>query len=326
MENTTRLLERQCDELADRKWALVNANDAAAPSLSGCVYSHADRPVAAGVDVAMLPTLPHGVDLVVLLLPKSLENLEFLLAALAGQLDQACELWLVGPTRGGIKGGMTRLSRYASQVRSLDSARHCKLVSAMLSPQPFSLSAWTRTFSARRGAQPAVEVTSYPGVFNHGTLDEGTALLLDAMADVAAPQTVLDVGCGAGVISAVMAAAGSGVTALDVSATAVAATQATLAANQLAGTVLQSDLYDAVTPGAQFNWLVTNPPFHDGSERTLGITRRLIESAPQLLLPGGQLWLVANQGLAYHDWLEKAFARVIVAAENRRFRVYRAWH
>ena len=325
MENTTRLLERHSDELAGRSWALVNANDAHARELPGCHYSHADRHYASGMDVAMLPTLPEGVDLLVVVLPKSLEQLEFYLAALAGQVQAATEIWLVGPTRGGIKGGMTRLAARASQTRTLDSARHCKLVSAMLEPRAFSLQEWAKTFPVPVPDGQAVTVVSYPGVFSHGSLDEGTALLLEALAAESMPASVLDVGCGAGVISVLMAAAGVQVSALDISATAVAASQASLSANGLSAVVRQSDVYDAVSAGETFSWLVTNPPFHDGSERTLAITRRLIASAPDFLTADGQLWLVANQGLAYQDWLEEAFRRVSVVSENSRFRVYRAW-
>ena len=324
MDNTTRLLDRHAPELATRRWALVEAEDPASLALPGLVYSHADKALANALHVAMLPELPEDVDLLVLVLPKSGERLSMLLASLAGQIGKATEVWLVGPTRGGIKGGMTRLERYATGLRVIDSARHCKLVSAVLEPAPFTLDDWTSTFPVALDASKPVAVTSFPGVFNHGALDEGTAMLLDVLQRARLSGAVLDMGCGAGVISALLAQAGCLVTAVDVSATAVFASERTLRSNHLAGDVFQGNLFDALPDGRRFAHIVTNPPFHDGSERTLAITRRLIAGAPARLQGEGSLWLVANQGLAYRDWLDESFARVSVVTENRRFRVYRA--
>ncbi len=319
MENSTQLLWRQQDTLADRRVLVMEANDPALADLpAGQLYLHADDYTVGAHQWAPLPTLPDDVDLVILPLPKAAERLELLLRALAGQISEPMELWLVGPAKGGIRGGVTRLSRFADDVTLLDSARHCKLYAARLRPG--------ETLALEQAASlitlDDLEVVSYPGVFSHGRLDEGSALLLAALAEGLPRGKVLDMGCGGGALSARLAHSGCQVTATDVSATAVAAATATLERNHLQGKVVGGDLYESI--GARFETIVTNPPFHDGRDRTMAITRRLIREAPEHLGDNGTLWMVANRELPYVQWLDDAFKHVQVVSETSRFRVYRA--
>src|SRR5690606_35019253 len=251
------------------------------------------------VAAALMPTVSEPCDLVVVILPKSREQLAFWLAAVRGQLNAKTEVWLVGAANGGVRGGVTTLETLADEAASqFNSARHCKVFSSTLSPAPFVLAEHEQVWSL-----DDLAIVSYPGVFSHGRLDAGSALLL-ATLPAGLAGAVLDVGCGAGVISAVLSQRGARVTAVDVSAAAVAATQQTLQRNGLDGTVQLSDLYAAVD--GTFDVIVTNPPFHDGTRRTTDITRRLIAEAPARLRAQGELWLVANQGLPYGEWLREA--------------------
>lgn len=318
MENTTRLLQRHDEVLAVSHVLLAEADDPALPSLPArSLMLCSDDSSLPGRQSHWLPEVPANTDLIVVVLPKSRERLRLVLASLAGQIEQPIRIWLAGPATGGIKGGATDLADYADAVALEDSARHCKLYSGRLRPAPFSLAQHTRQWQ-----HDGIQVVSYPGVFSHGRLDDGSALLLESLAALPLSGSVLDIGCGAGILSAVLARAGLQVMAVDVSATAVAATTATLQANQLNGEVQCSDLYSAVT--GRFDLIVSNPPFHDGLQRTTAISERLIREAPRYLGDNGRLLLVANQGLPYGDWLKQAFRQVEVLAENRRFRVWQA--
>ncbi len=317
MENTTRLLDRQSALLASRRVLIADGDDAALTQLpSASMTLHSDLASVPADQLQALPDVPAGTDLLVIILPKARERLDLLLAALAGGLDAPMECWLVGPGKGGIRGALKQFAVVAGEPVLLDSARHCKLYQGWLAPAPFSLARFARQWPVQD-----LLVTSYPGVFSHGRLDDGTALLLEELADRPVQGAVLDVGCGAGVLSAALAQHGARVTAVDVSATAVQATQQTLADNGLSAQVSVSDLYRQVR--GRFNAICTNPPFHDGLARTTDTTRQLIRGARDHLQPGGELVLVANQGLEYGDWLAESFRDVSVARENRRFRVWR---
>lgn len=318
MEDTTALLERHRDRLDSPATLVVEATDAALARVLPRAHRHSEQWDPQGhFDVRALPVLPDGVERVLVILPKANERLDLLLATLAGQSRGALELWLVGRTRGGIRGGSTRLQQWAGPTEKLDSARHCKLVRAWLPPgPPVSLADF-----ARRTHVAGLELVSYPGVFSHGRLDEGTAELLPLVEAASGGGSVLDLGCGAGMLTAALARAGHAVTAVDVSSTAVAATRATLVANGLEANVRRGNLYDGL---GRFDGLWSNPPFHEGTRRTLAVTERLVGEAPEHLVSGGSLTLVANRELPYPDLLDTAFGRHQVLRETSRFRVYRA--
>ncbi|MCH8544508.1 MAG: class I SAM-dependent methyltransferase [Alcanivorax sp.] len=325
MENTTRLLQRQAALLAGRRALIIDANDEALGDLPAAhLQLHGDLASLRLDQATPVPEIPADTDLLVVILPKARERLDMLLATLAGGLSAPMECWLVGPGKGGIRGALKQFARFigaeaeGAEPEPMDSARHCKLYRGQLQPAaPTPL-----TDFVRRWPLGDLTLCSLPGVFSHGRLDDGTDLLLEELKERLPAGPVLDIGCGAGVLTASLAARGLTVTAVDVSATAVAATRMTLAENGLQAEVHHSNLYQAV-PG-RFRTLCTNPPFHEGLTHTTDISRRLIGEAPRHLLPGGQLLLVANQGLPYGDWLREHFTQVAVVRENRRFKVWRA--
>lgn len=322
MENSTQLLQRQAEALHGRSVLVVDANDAALAQLDAqaSVHLHADDFSIGAQQWAPAPTVPEGTDLLILPLPKAIDRLRFLLNWLAGEISAPMELWLVGPAKGGIRGALKYLDAHVDASELVDSARHCKLYRGMLQPgEKQSLAAWGSLISV--GDQ---QVVSYPGVFSHGRLDEGSQLLLDSLSEARLPAAgkAIDVGCGAGVISVWLAHRGWQMQAVDVSASAVAASCESLQRNGLQGRVSGGDLFTPVQ--GPVDMIVTNPPFHDRRVRTTDITRRLIAEAPGYLRNQGELWLVANRELPYAQWLDEAFSQVQVAAETNRFRVYRA--
>ena len=145
MENTTQLLLRQSDALAGRNVLVVDANDPALKTLSvdATVHVHADDYTIGAQQWAPAPTVPAGTDLLVLPLSKSLDRLRFLLNWLAGEIAEPTELWLIGPTKGGIRGALKYLEAHVDGTMLEDSARHCKLYSGLLQPgEKQSLNAW----------------------------------------------------------------------------------------------------------------------------------------------------------------------------------------
>lgn len=327
MENTTRLLQRHQASLLSRHVLMVGADDLGLKELTAAsLHLHSDDTSLLAEQAAMLPVIEKATDLLVVILPKSREQLVFWLASLAGQIQAPMELWLVGASNGGVRGGVTTLKAFTDEVVQRDSARHCKLFVTTLLPADFSQDAFEKTwacdvFPANSTLKP-FQVSSYPGVFSHGRADPGTDLLLKTLEPLSMRGSALDVGCGAGVISVVLAQKGCAVTAVDVSATAVFAATQTVKQNGQKASVFCSDVFNQVQ--GRFDQIVTNPPFHDGTRRTTAVTQRLIEQAPQYLAARGVLWVVANQGLPYEDWLRGAFTSVEVVAENNRFRVWRA--
>lgn len=239
---------------------------------------------------------------------------------LCEQLPEGTPFEIVGEHQGGIKRVPKMLEELGMPWDKRDNARRCSLFATQtVALDSTSDSAWQQFETL------GLTLNSHPGVFGHGKVDEGTLLLLESIENSLPKKTlkVLDMGCGDGIISAWLAQRGHHVTAVDVSAFAVEACKRTLAANGLEGRVLCSDVFSALG-GEQFDWIVSNPPFHKERDISYGPSQRLISAAPEHLNVGGQLILVANGFLPYPDHLQRAFQDFQTLADNRRFKVYGA--
>ncbi|WP_019009696.1 class I SAM-dependent methyltransferase [Deinococcus aquatilis] len=156
-----------------------------------------------------------------------------------------------------------------------------------------------------------VQVVGLPGVFSAGRLDKATTLFLEYLAAMVeagtlnlAGKRVLDLGCGTGIIGAWAARHGAAVTLVDGDLSSVRSAEATLQANALSGECIHSDV-DAGLEERTFDLILTNPPFHVGRGVVLDVAREFIQTAVRRLVPGGTLYLVANDPLPYETTMQE---------------------
>lgn len=261
-------------------------------------------------------------DAAVLFLPKSRELTEYLLHALAAKLPGGL-LYLVGEKRAGVERAARQLAPFG-EARKLDSARHCQLwqIRVTNSPDAPDLEQLAQRFELELPDGP-LQIVSLPGVFSHGRLDRGTALLLNQL-DGLPPGRLLDFGCGAGIIGASLKRRypDSEVVMLDVDAFAVESSRKTLAANGLQAEVIAGDGIEAAP--ADCAAIVSNPPFHQGVHTHYEASETLLRRAATHLRPGGELRLVANAFLKYPPLIEAHLGRCETLIGNDGFRIYRA--
>ncbi|WP_421569083.1 class I SAM-dependent methyltransferase [Stenotrophomonas sp. PD6] len=168
---------------------------------------------------------------------------------------------------------------------------------------------------------------SRPGIFAWDRIDPASALLVEQLpADLAGRGA--DLGAGFGYLSAEVLARCPGVTGLDLyeaEGRALALARVNLAALGKPATLAYH--WQDVTAGieAQYDFIVTNPPFHTPSRADRpDIGQRFIAVAAQALRPGGRMWLVANRHLPYEQILNESFGQVRVAAERDGFKLIEA--
>ena len=143
-----------------------------------------------------------------------------------------------------------------------------------------------------------LDVVAHGNVFGGTDLDRGTRLLLRALRDEQPVSgRALDLGCGSGIVAAVLAGLGWEVLASDTSAAAVASTTLTAEANGLAvdarrGDGIPADLYG-------LDLVACNPPFHRGPAKDSSAAFSMVADAGRALRTGGELWLVFNSHLPY---------------------------
>lgn len=191
---------------------------------------------------------------------------------------------------------------------------------ALLASGPRATTAsWPR--SARIDAL-ALDVVAHGATFSSNRLDRGTALLAGCIDEMPASGRAVDLGCGSGILAALLARRGLRVSAVDVAWSATDATRLTAAANGVTVEVeRRNGLEDWHEP---IDLVVSNPPFHIGTAKDTSPTRELFAQAGRLLVPGGELWCVYNSHLPYLAWLRESVGPTTIVARDRSYLVTRS--
>jgi 16S rRNA (guanine1207-N2)-methyltransferase len=277
-----------------------------------------------------VPTLAGDERTIILHLPREKERLEMLLHAVASQMSAGARLWLIGENRAGIKSAGRYLQLAFERVATLDKARHCGLLEAAgsTSGTPFNADDYALEWSVAHSGHE-IRLRTLPGVFAHGRLDRGTAMLLHALEGLRPGGRVLDFACGSGVVGLALLAAAERelqLTLLDSSALAIESARRSLTASGLdeqAVTLLPSDGLSELGAGARFDWIVSNPPFHRGVRNDLEVAAGFFRHAGTFLAENGRMVIVFNRHLPYAPWLQSAFQGVERLAQSGEFTVMR---
>jgi 16S rRNA (guanine1207-N2)-methyltransferase len=276
------------------------------------------------VEFSLVPSLElfKHIDTLVYYWPKTKLEAQFQLSALLSQLTLGADIFIVGENRSGVRSVENFLDSFG-HINKIDSARRCSLYHFQAETQlTFNLDKWWQSYSLPNG----IAVSALPGVFSASHLDLGSELLLEAL--LANPELVtgrvLDLGCGAGVLSAVIGQKNPAINLnlTDVNAAALAASNATLIKNNLKGRVFASDVFS--DSDGKYDLIISNPPFHDGKEINYAAAQTLISEAKKHLNPTGSLCIVANSFLPYAEWLGKAFTHHQLLLKTNKFKVYLA--
>ena len=159
-------------------------------------------------------------------------------------------------------------------------------------------------------------------MFSWDRIDPGTELLLDSLPELAGKGA--DLGGGLGVLGhkVLAGAAVTGLTVVEIDRRAVEACRRNLDDPRVE--VIWADVRRAGDRLSGLDFVVMNPPFHDGGaeDRSLGVA--FIRAASAALRTGGTCWLTANRHLPYESPLGEAFARVTLRAERGGYKIYEA--
>jgi len=172
-----------------------------------------------------------------------------------------------------------------------------------------------------RGAPQEIEggFVTLPGLFSADGIDPGSACLADALPERLGTR-VADLGAGWGYLSA-RALTRDSIAEMHL----VEADKAALdcARVNLPDPRVHLHWEDATRwqPEAGFDTVITNPPFHAGRRADPALGQAFIAAAARVLLPKGQLFLVANRHLPYESQMARHFAEVTEIGGDTRFKI-----
>jgi 16S rRNA (guanine1207-N2)-methyltransferase len=162
-----------------------------------------------------------------------------------------------------------------------------------------------------------------PGVFSWNRLDAGSALLLDHLPALSGKGA--DLGCGIGILAHAALASDlvTSLTLVELDARALSCTRRNV--NETRAHFVQADLRKLNVPALKgLDFIIMNPPFHNGGAEDKSLGQIFIKTAAGLLRKGGRLYCVANRHLPYEAVLKEHFRRVDVLADRDGFKIFEA--
>jgi 16S rRNA (guanine1207-N2)-methyltransferase len=280
---------------------------------------------AANADLAGPWPPPGPYRVVALRLPRSWEAFEMALHATLGVLEPGGRLLVYGANDEGIRSAAGRMEPLVGPVGTLAVGGGARLLGAI---RPVRVQGLRGRLEDWRRREPMalpwgkVPWTSYPGVFAHGRLDAGTALLLETLPTIAADDRVLDYGAGTGLLAAgvLQAQARVRVTLLEVDTVAAEAARENLPDTR----IVVGHGWAALDPTDRFEVVIANPPYHRGKSETLSEIEALVQGAATRLVPGGVLRAVVQRRHGVEALMQRALVDVRAVADADAYRVWEA--
>lgn len=274
---------------------------------------------------SVYPAPSQRYDAAIIFVPKGREFARGLLWAAMQTLVEGGTLYIAGATKGGAKTLIKDAAQLFGECNTLaykKSHRVAVSIKTVHNDYPEDWGSDPTQMQHMQVETPLgeLEVATMPGVFSWQELDAGTRFLLENTT-LRDEQSVLDVGCGTGIIGTALAPQVERLIMVDDNLLALRCAEETAERNQRDNVmVLPSNVYQALD-NQGFDMIITNPPFHKKFEVDTNVTYRIIENAPERLNSGGRLLMVANAFLRYEPLFEEHFAAYDVLARNNKFKI-----
>lgn len=284
-------------------------------SASGRIATQRNRALNSLPDAHIVDSL-QAAEQILVKIPKNWEQL----------LDQLALITALAPTATVYLAGMAKhipvswlqwLEKNASRYTQYKIMRKARLIE--LTPSNLMTTSNDR-FKGYK-SDSGLNLSALPGVFARLQMDIGSRVMLEHLPkDMTG--TVCDLGCGNGLLalSIKQKHPETRVIATDDSLLAVESARRNAEANDLSIDVRHGNILQAVEES--LDWVVCNPPFHDGHKQLTNIADAMFLQSQQQLKSNGTLLVIANRHLPYQAKLKSLFGSVHSLSSDKRFVVY----
>ncbi|WP_095504113.1 methyltransferase [Paraferrimonas sedimenticola] len=260
---------------------------------------------------------PESLELVLMKLPRNLNQLDSQLQKLSQTLRAGARLLIGGKAKLINRALVERCARQFGQATPSLAWKNTRVIECVFDGQPRA------TTPLRQWPVPEYDLTlsNMPNVFAGNSLDIGARAILPYLPeDCDGP--IVDLGCGNGVLGlrAGQLNPNADIHFVDESAAAVQSAELNWQENlkRNGAQFHWSDCLSEIAP-LQAQWILCNPPFHQGDAITDHIAWQMLKDSHRHLCKGGQLLLVGNRHLGYHVKLKRVFGNSELVASDNKF-------
>lgn len=270
--------------------------------------------------------LDKSLDLVVIKIPKSLAQLESQLHLLRPLLHADSVVIAAGMVKAIHTSTLQLFGRIIGSTRTSLAQKKARLVfSEFKEDLDSGVDPYPDVYELEN---TAYKVYSQAGVFSQQSLDIGTRFLLEHLPSSSEKKSIIDLGCGNGVIG-LMAAdknPNADITFIDESYMAIESARLTFQAAFSGQRSAEFEVADSLEniEKASVDCILNNPPFHQHNATGDAVAWQMFSDSHEALKQGGELWVVGNRHLEYHAKLKRLFGNYVNIASNKKFVILKA--
>lgn len=270
---------------------------------------------------------PEGlIDLVLIKVPKSLALLEDQLFRLRPHLHAGSQILGAGMVKAIHNSTLALFERILGPTTTSLARKKARLIFCR---PDLERSPGTTPYPGEFRLETTGElITSHAGVFSREGLDIGTRFFLEQIPASEQPRTIVDLGCGNGIVGLVAARRNPRAKLIftDESFMAVASAEENFRrafGAERAASFLVTDALAGI-PRGSVELILNNPPFHQ--EHVVGdqTAWRMFQQAREALGHRGELLVIGNRHLDYHLKLRRLFGNCTLIDSNPKFVVLKA--
>lgn len=278
-----------------------------------------------------LSALPEHVDIILFRIPKSNALLAEQLSKISAHYSDEVKFIAGARAKDIHTSTLNVFEKLLGNTKTSLAVKKSRLVFSELTEQKaFQQSDHIRewTLSHESLAAEKFTVSNHAGVFSRESLDIGARVLMSDLPNIKGGATVVDLGCGNGVIGLSLLAKlhaeqhSANIIFKDESFMAVASAEQNIKQNlpdALGSCEFSVDDCLTEQESNSVDIVVCNPPFHQQHATTDHIAWQMFNDAKRVLRKGGELRIVGNRQLAYHVKLKRVFGNCKLIASDKKF-------
>ncbi|MBN4080282.1 methyltransferase [Beggiatoa alba] len=266
-------------------------------------------------------------DLVIIKVPKSHAYLEDILYKIQKHIHSDTQLLSAAMAKNIHRSTLQLYEEIIGKTKTSLARKKARLIFTSFTNQAINTNKTSPYPKSFKLEETDLTISHYSNVFSKDKLDIGTRFFLQHLPTKPLYQTIIDLGCGNGVLGLIAARHHPDAKLIftDESYMAIASAKQNYEhafSNRRDAEFLVSDCLAGIDPVVvKTDLILCNPPFHQNHVVSDHIAWQMFNEAYAVLNQGGEFWVVGNHHMAYHTKLKKIFGGYTVVASNKKFAV-----